>query len=84
MSTCIDRLGVAGSTYPLGAVLALTLWCLQNTNNSTLIVHTYILATNTYKYAAIGGGGGAAAAAIVIIHSIWYMEVIFMHLCNIN
>ena len=29
MSTCIDRLGVAGSTYPLGAVLALTLWCLQ-------------------------------------------------------
>ena len=51
---------------------------------STHIVHTYILATNTYKYAVTGGGGGAAAAATVTIHSVWSTEVIFMHLCNTN
>ena len=53
-------------------------------HNAVHIVHTYILVTNTYKYAATGGGGGAAAAATVTIHSIWSMEVIFMHLCNTN
>ena len=49
-------------------------------HNATHIVHTYILAKNTHIYAATG----AAPAATAPIHSIWSMEVIFMHLCNTN